>query len=171
MFRIPRLFATVCLVGVVLAPSAHGQLAPASSGHTIVSPTSIQWMPAPPSMPPGAMISVLSGDPAKEGPFVMGIKFPDGWKVAPHWHPNDEHVTVLKGTLLMGMGEQADKATMKPIVVGGFTITPAKAPHYAMAKGETIIQVHGIGPFTATYVDPADDPRTKGKTNQPRACP
>jgi len=169
MLRFPRIVSgilvvlafTVTLSGRASAPS-HEQPA---QGHSIQNPATLQWTPAPPSLPSGAMMAVLAGDPGKEGLFVIRAKFPDGYKVPPHFHPTDEHVTVLKGGLMMGMGDKFDKAGMHPVMVGGFFTAPATKPHYVVARGETIIQVMANGPFSVTYVNPSDDPRTKTKTN------
>lgn len=130
--------------------------------HVLVRPNSIKWGPAPPSLPPGSQMAVLVGDPGKAGMhFVIRAKLPDGYKVPPHWHPSDENVTVLKGTLLIGKGEKFDPAKMEELPADSFMHMPKTMRHFAMAKGETIIQVHGIGPFEVTYVNPADDPRKK----------
>jgi quercetin dioxygenase-like cupin family protein len=130
--------------------------------HVVVRPDAIKWGPAPPSLPPGSQIAVLVGDPGKPGvPYVIRAKLPDGYKVPPHWHPTDENVTVLKGTLLVGKGAKLDPATMEELPAGSFMRMPKTMRHFAMAKGETIIQIHGIGPFDINYVNPADDPRKK----------
>ena len=92
---------------------------------------------------------------------MIRAKMPDGYKVPPHWHPGDENVTVLKGKLLIGKGEKLDPAAMEELAAGSFMRMPKTMRHSAMAKGETIIQVHGIGPFDITYVNAADDPRKK----------
>ena len=114
------------------------------------------------SLPPGAKMGVLVGDPSKAGmPYVVRAKLPDGYKVPPHWHPSDENVTVLQGTLLMGTGEKFDPAKAEEMPTGSFMRMPKTMRHYAIAKGETIIQLHGIGPFEINYVNPADDPRKK----------
>jgi quercetin dioxygenase-like cupin family protein len=165
MTRIPRFLACAFLVAPLLGAIAHGQTTPPAPAHGIVAPAAIVWAPGPPSLPAGAMMAVLTGDPTKEGLFVIRAKLPDGYKVSPHRHPTDEHVTVLKGGLMMGMGEKFDKAALNAVVTGGFFTAPANQPHYVMAKGETIIQVTAMGPFSVTYVNAADDPRTKGKTN------
>ena len=94
-------------------------------------------------------------------PFVFRAKLPDGYKVLPHWHPGDENVTVLKGTLLIGRGEKFQPDKMESLPAGSFMRMPKGMRHYAMAKGETILQVHGAGPFDITYVNAADDPRKK----------
>jgi hypothetical protein len=129
--------------------------------HVAVRPDAIKWGPAPPSLPPGAQIGVVVGDPSKPGPYVFRAKMPDGYKVPPHWHPSDENVTVLKGALLIGKGDKLDPAMMEELPAGSFMSMPKTMRHSAMAKGETIIQLHGIGPFEINYVNPADDPRKK----------
>ncbi len=130
--------------------------------HVVVRPGAIKWGPAPPSLPPGSQVGILTGDPGKAGmPYVLRAKLPDGYKVPPHWHPTDENVTVLKGTLLIGKGEKFDPSAMEELPAGSFMRMPRSMRHFAQAKGETIIQLHGVGPFDIHYVNPADDPRKK----------
>jgi hypothetical protein len=130
--------------------------------HVAIKPDKIKWGPAPPALPPGAEAAVLVGNPGKAGPYVIRAKFPDGYKVPPHWHPTDENVTVIKGTFMIGTGEKFDSSKMESLPAGSFMRMPKTMRHYAMAKGETIVQVHGMGPFDITYVNAADDPRKKG---------
>jgi quercetin dioxygenase-like cupin family protein len=131
-------------------------------GHLVVMPDKIKWGPAPPGLPAGAQVAVLDGNPKKEGsPYTMRVKLPDGFKVPPHWHPVDENVTVLKGCMLMGRGEKFDADRADELTVGAFSHMPKGMRHFAMAKGETIIQVNGVGPFEINYVNPDDDPRKK----------
>jgi hypothetical protein len=132
-----------------------------SADHVMVSPADIKWGPAPPSLPAGAEAAVLSGDPSKAVPYVLRAKLPDGYKVPPHWHPTDENVTVLKGTLMVGKGAKFSAEASQALPAGSFMRMPKDMRHFAWAKGETIIQVHGIGPFEITYVNAADDPRKK----------
>jgi quercetin dioxygenase-like cupin family protein len=128
--------------------------------HVAVRPDAIQWGPAPPGLPPGSRMGVLVGDPSKPGvPYVVRVKLPDGYKVPPHWHPSDENVTVLQGTLLAGKGEKLDPSKTEELPAGSFMRMPKTMRHFAIAKGETIIQLHGVGPFEINYVNPADDPR------------
>ena len=122
----------------------------------------IQWAPAPPIFPKGAEFAVLAGDPTKAGEeFTVRLRFPNGYKIPPHTHPTIENVTVLKGAFLAGMGEQFVESSLKAFGRDGFASIPANHAHYAMARGQTIVQVHAIGPFQLTYVNPADDPTTK----------
>jgi anti-sigma factor ChrR (cupin superfamily) len=130
-------------------------------GHVILTPDTLKWKPNP-MLPPGAQASILAGDPTKAGSvYAIRLKVPDGFKIPLHWHPSDENVTVLKGTLMIGVGEKFDPAKMEAVPVGGFMRMPKQMRHFAMAKGETIVQVHGVGPFEINYVNSADDPRTK----------
>lgn len=138
-------------------PAAH----PAAPAHVAMNAADLKWGPGSPALPAGAQMAVLDGDPSKPGMFVLRVKFPDGYKVPPHWHPTDESVTVLSGSLMAGMSEKWDEASMKTFTAGGFARMPKKTPHYVMAKGETVIQLHAMGPFMVTYVDPNDDPRKK----------
>jgi quercetin dioxygenase-like cupin family protein len=117
-----------------------------------------QWGDAPPTLPKGAKLAVLLGDPAKPGPFVMRMRAPAGYRVAPHWHSQAENVTVISGTFMVGMGEKFDPKVMKTMKAGSFGSIEPKQPHYAMAKTPTEIQIHGEGPFDITYVNDKDDP-------------
>ena len=142
------------------APAAAATSAPA--GHVMLAPAAIKWQPFPPGGPK-ARFAVLSGDPEKSGPFVMRIRQPAGARVPPHWHPSDENVTVIKGTIYLGMGEKFHKREAHEFSAGSYLLLPAKHPHFAWISkaGEGIVQVHGMGPFQIVYVNPADDPRSK----------
>ncbi len=133
-------------------------LAQETKTHIAIGPWEIKWGPPPPSLPKGAQLAVISGDPGKAGPFVIRLKLPAGYKIAPHWHPTDEHVTVLSGAMALGMGEKFDRADLRILPAGGYAMLPAEMRHFAMAKTSAVIQVHGMGPFVLNYVNPADDP-------------
>lgn len=165
-----KLLATVCiytfliLATAVIAqqakPTAKPQAA-AASQHIMVVPDQLKWGPPPPALPAGAQAAVLAGDPSKPGMFVIRAKFPDGYTVPPHWHPTDEYVTVLSGTLMAALGDKIDPGAMHALPAGGMAKMPRRTNHYVRAKGETTIQVHAMGPFELTYVNPGDDPRKK----------
>src|SRR5712692_7333663 len=129
--------------------------------HVMVTPNGLDWVDAPPSVPPGAKLAILEGDPTKPGLFTMRIKFPAGYKIPPHWHPAVEHATVISGALNIGIGDKFDPAKAKELPAGSFSMMPAKTHHFAWVKEETVIQVHGIGPWGINYVNPSDDPRNK----------
>jgi quercetin dioxygenase-like cupin family protein len=122
------------------------------------SGTEFKWGPAPAVFPAGARMAVLAGDPSKGDEFVVRLDLPDGYTIAPHWHPTDEHVTVVKGTFLVGMGDRIDPSKMITLPAGGFITAPAKMHHFARAKGRVIVQVNAMGPFQLTYVNSSDDP-------------
>lgn len=145
------------------APTSGANTAPnasATTASTAASPQqNVQWSPAPPMFPPGAEIAVLQGDPSKAEPFTVRLRFPNGYKIPPHTHPTTENVTVLTGTFLAGMGTQFVESAMQAFGRDEFISVPAEHPHYAMAQGLTVIQLHGVGPVAFTYINPADDPR------------
>ena len=134
--------------------------APAAA-HVMVMPGSITWGDPPPMLPAGGRVAVISGDPTKPGPFVIRLQMPAGYRVPPHWHPSVEDVTVLSGTLAVGMGDSFDTAKMQDLTAGGYVSLPADMRHYVLAKAATTLQIASTGPFTLTYVNPADDPRNK----------
>jgi hypothetical protein len=140
-----------------------GTAGTAAAGHIMITPEEATWGAAPPGLPAGAEVAVLEGDPSAAGPFTMRGKFPDGYTIPPHFHPADEHVTVIQGTFLMGMGDKFSEPSMKALSTGSFAVMPKGTRHFAQARGDTIVQIHGIGPWGITYVNPADDPRTAKK--------
>jgi hypothetical protein len=140
--------AMVAAVGAQSTPSAH----------VVVAAPEIKWGPAPPVLEKGAEFAVVSGDPSKAGPYVIRLKIPAGFKIAPHWHPTDENVTVISGTFALAMGEKFDAAALKDLPAGGYALMPAEMRHFAQAKTAATVQVHGVGPFALNYVNPADDP-------------
>ena len=129
-----------------------------TSTHIVLPAAQVKWGQAPPSVPKGVQLAVVSGNPGQAGPFVIRLKIPAGQKIAPHWHPTDEHVTVISGTVAFGMGEKFDAAALKSLSAGGYALMPAEMRHFAMAKTPVTLQVHGVGPFVLNYVKPADDP-------------
>lgn len=133
----------------------------AMPGARMTKGSDIQWAAAPPSLPPGAKIAVLDGDPAKPGPFTMRLKVPNGYKVMPHWHPTAEQLTVLSGNFVVGTGDKWNDKTMMALGPGSFMTMDAKNRHYAISRGETVVQVSSTGPFVVNYVDPNDDPSKK----------
>lgn len=125
---------------------------------------SIQWGEAPRILPPGAQMALLEGDPKKAGPITFRIKLPDGYKVAPHYHSTAEHVTVLSGEFHLGMGDTFEQSDTQTLPAGAYAIMPARMHHFASCVGPTEIQVHTTGPWTLTYVHPADNPSRKAST-------
>lgn len=150
----------VLLIALVLVLIAAPSLAQAPM-HTFMMPDALKWV-QPATLPPGAQLAIIQGDPAKEGPFTYRVKFPANFKVPPHTHKAIENVTVLSGVLHLGLGTKLDTGSGQMVPTGGFASIPATHPHYAWTTTEaTMIQVHSVGPTDITYVNPADDPRKK----------
>jgi hypothetical protein len=132
-------------------------------------PVEIVWKPGPASLPAGAQMSVLEGDPTKEGPFVFRVKVPSGFLIKPHTHPRAERVTVIQGTFNIAMHDTVEEAqrpgNYKVMPAGSYGYWPARMVHVAWTsgEGETIAQFHGYGPWIIEYLNPADDPRNAGK--------
>ena len=157
--RLP-LLTTALLVSLGAALPAHAQDT-AMAGMAMTNPAGMKWVDAPPSLPKGAKLAVLYGDPGKEGPYVIRIKTPGGYKVPPHWHTQAENLTVISGTLYLGGGDMMDMGAAHALKTGGFHSVPGGAHHYAFTKTATVVQIHGMGPLDVTYVNPQDDPSTK----------
>lgn len=132
-----------------------------AASHITVNNNDMVWKDGPASLPAGAKIAIVEGDMSKAELFTVRLSFPANYKVPPHWHPAVEHVTVLKGALYMGMGEQFNEGAATKLGEGGFGLMPVKQAHFAFTKKRTVIQLHGMGPWGITYINPADDPRKK----------
>ena len=131
-----------------------------ASAHKIVMPDSIKWEDAK-SLPPGAKLAVLEGDPTKEGFIAFRIKLPANYKIPPHYHPSPERVTVLSGTLHLGMGDKVDEKSATALTAGSYSSMPPQMHHFGWTEGETVLQLATIGPWEITYLNPSDDPRKK----------
>jgi hypothetical protein len=130
------------------------------AAHVMVTPGDLKWAEVP-SMPPGAMIAVIEGPMSEPVPFTVRLKIPANYKLPAHWHPAIEHVTVVSGTFNMGVGDKLDTSKSHTLPPGAVAVMQPKTRHFAWTKEETVIQLHGVGPWGITYVNPADDPRKK----------
>jgi quercetin dioxygenase-like cupin family protein len=157
-------FALATLLSVIIPQARLSAEETQSADMRLYPLATIQWKEGPAALPPGAKVAVLEGDPTKEGPFVVRFQFPDGYHVPPHTHPKTERVTVISGALYLATGEALDRNSAKKLPAGSFGYWPAGIKHTAWSEGETIIQLHGIGPWQINYVNPADDPRTAKKS-------
>ena len=150
-----RAILAVLIAAFVVPASAQAQqpaaTEKASTAMKEVPAKSLQWTPAAiPGFVPGMEMAVVSGDPSKAEPYTMRLRFPDGYAFPAHFHPNDENVTVLSGKFQLGMGGKTDKSALKTYVPGDYLYMPANNPHFGGAVGETVIQLHGVGPFSVT---------------------
>jgi quercetin dioxygenase-like cupin family protein len=142
------LFSTALLLG-----------APDLAAQGVATSTPLQWAAAPSLLPPGALIAVVSGDPAGPGQSTIELSMPDGYRMPPHSHPADERVEVKQGTLLVGMGDRLDAKKTLPLTVGDTVVAQAGMHHYSVARGATIVAVMFMGPYTITYVNAYEVPR------------
>jgi hypothetical protein len=164
MRKLVFLFLFVGLAAIISNPMLYAQVDHKGQGHVMVVPDGLTWGEGPASLPQGAKIAVIEGDPSKEGPFTMRGKLPANYKIPPHSHPGIEHVTVISGAFYMGLGETFDESKATKLPAGGFAVMDIGTKHFAFTKEETIVQIHGIGPWGINYVNPADDPRNKDKS-------
>lgn len=132
---------------------------PGAPQHVLVIPGDLQWHDGPASLPAGAQMAVIEGDPKQEGLFTMRLKLPADYRIPAHWHPADEHVTVISGTFFMGMGDVLDTAKGTRLPPGGYAVMPIGLRHFAWTTEAAVIQLHGAGPWGIHYVNLADDPR------------
>jgi hypothetical protein len=153
--KIPFLAVLFAIAMTALAPQpCHAQ--------NVFTPDQIKWGPAPPFIPAGAQLAVLEGNPmATSGDYTIRLKMPDGYRIAPHTHPLRENVSVISGTLKVGMGDRYDDSKMNSLASGSFVYLDPSMHHYAGASGETIIQIHGQSPVKFNYINAADDPSGK----------
>ena len=139
----------------------------AQSMGVVQAPKDAKWGPAPPMLPAGAEIAIVSGDPGKSAPYTVRLKFPAHYAIPAHSHPTDENVAVVSGVLTLGMGDKLDKqaagnATLGP---GAYALAPSGMNHYAFTGvTETTILLYGMGPVEFKYANPQDDPRNKKGT-------
>ena len=172
-----RLLSLISLLGIALYagcsedggaadPTANSQVPAASvaaAGAHQDMADDIQWVPAPPQYPPGALFALIQGHPSVPGePFAVRFRMPPGYTIPPHWHPAEEAVTVIRGTLLFGMGDEiSEDGWLPPLRQGAFLIAARNTNHYVRARSTVEIQVHGVGPSGINYVNPEDDPRNQ----------
>jgi quercetin dioxygenase-like cupin family protein len=153
----------VILSIAVLVFSASELARQGQTTHVISQLQEATWAPAPPMLPPGAQIAVLSGDPTKSAPYIVRLKFPANYMIPPHSHPTDENVVVVSGAVTFGMGDTLNKSNSanKTLTVGGVAVQPTGVNHFAYTTQESTIVLFGQGPVEFKYVNPTDDPRRK----------
>jgi quercetin dioxygenase-like cupin family protein len=160
---VSALTCSAMVSGAVLAAECVMPPKPTAMVMNATQSQDVKWGPAPPMLPPGAQMAVMSGDPAAKGFVSVRASVPAGYTVPPHTHPTDEHVTVLSGSMAFGMGDKMDPAMESAVGPGGYFVAQAQMHHYARATEASVIQIDMEGPFDITYINPADDPRSKSK--------
>lgn len=169
-----KLFVAAAMCGAAVLGCSRAVVVPAEAPVAEVSMTPVQrgeggmviahsrlsgWGAGPASLPAGAQAIVLEGDPTKAGLFTVRLRLPNNYRVAPHSHSTWEHITVISGIFHLGMGDTFDPSKFTELRAGSFAALPDGMRHYVHTVGETIVQLHGMGPWTVTYVNRADDPR------------
>lgn len=149
MLKLTKIAVFALAFGASLASATLAQ-----SGPTIVTPATVAWAAGIGPFT-GTQIAVVEGDPSKAGPYTVRVKIPDGGRFAPHSHADVEHVTVISGTLLVGLGDAMDVSKMKALDAGSYVVIPSGLHHFAMSRGETVLQIHGTGPSTFDMIDRA----------------
>jgi len=153
--KISRAFATVLALGAAGAVAAAGDM-PGKDGFVSIKSSQIKWADAP-SVGPGAKLAVLEGNPKAAAPFTMRLKLPPNTKVPVHTHPAVERVTVLSGAFHFAVGDKFEPDRTETYRPGDGFIVPAGMPMFGYTKAEeTVIQLHGVGPWGMNYLDAAD---------------
>jgi quercetin dioxygenase-like cupin family protein len=141
--------------------------APPAAAKTVAAkakaPAELKWMDGPPGLPAGAQFAVIKGDPGKAGMFTIGIRMPANYSVPAHWHPMDEHVSVVSGKLAYGMSDRLNRTAAQGLNAGENVVMKAKMNHWVLTADGAQVEVSAMGPFKITYANPADDPRPKTK--------
>jgi quercetin dioxygenase-like cupin family protein len=153
-------FAALATAAPAAAQDAGGGIVdPVPEHHMILGPDDVEWREGPASLPAGARFAVLEGDPSQRGFFTLRLRLPDGYVIPPHSHPGVERLTVVQGTFRLGMGDRVDPEATRALAPGSYFSMPPGMAHFAIAEGETVVQLTSIGPWQVNYVNPADDPR------------
>jgi quercetin dioxygenase-like cupin family protein len=155
-----RKLLSILATSTLLAAVPYAVPAQAMDDHKLVTPNEVTWGAGPPSLPAGAQAAMLYGDPGKEGLFAFRLQAPKGYAIGPHTHPKPEIVTVITGTVRLGMGTTADKEKAKVLPAGSFFALSPGMAHYFLVDEDAVIQLNSNGPWTIDYVNAADDPRT-----------
>lgn len=142
---------TVRVVGLLLLMSA-GVASPAQAPRVIaLTPDEMTFSTEGLALPGMGQVNLV-GDPNKPGPYTVRLRFPDGYRIEPHFHPDAREVTILSGTYLTGYGDTFDQGKLKELPAGSFYTEPSQMPHFIITKGPVVIQVSGIGPSSRSFV-------------------
>jgi hypothetical protein len=161
--RICTVIATLTVAGTILwaQPAATNKTHSGSMDHLLLTPNDLAWTDGPPSLPLGARMAVLEGDPAAPGSFTIRLKLPANYEIQPYFCTAIERLTVISGRIHVGLGDALDRAKARALSAGGFAVMNVGTKHYVFTSEETIVQLHGMGPWGITYVDPGVDPRNR----------
>ncbi len=125
----------------------------------VVNAKQVRWSAAPPSLPRGAKVAVIYGDPAKAGPYVMRLSLPANYRIPMHSHAAGHYITVVSGALFLGSNDSWDPKYATAVNAGGFLLLPANTPKFMFTRKPTVVEIHAQGPFDMNYVNPEDNPQ------------
>jgi quercetin dioxygenase-like cupin family protein len=154
---------TIFVLGAGVASLGETNTTPyQDEGHVMLDASDLEWQNVA-SMAPGAQMAILEGDLSKEEPFTFRLRLPANYQLAPHTHPAHERVTVLSGKLHFAHGDKFDRTKTRALEPGDVAIMPPGAPMFGYTEEETVIQLHGVGPWGIEYINPEDDPRRRAE--------
>ena len=166
MKRVPSLARGAVLIGIFAM--ALGYAHPlAQGGRLMIKPEEVKWPAATAGAAGTSGVSaiqtvVLKGDPSKAGLYTLLLRVAaPNVRIQAHSHSDDRVATVIKGTWYFAYGDTFDEARLAALPPGSVYAEPPSVNHFAMTKGEVIIQITGTGPSTTKYFDPANDPAAK----------
>ncbi len=146
--------------GIAVAIIVAGASLALAQGDTLrpvaVTPAEMKWTAQGELAAAGMEQLNLVGDPSKPGPYTLRLKFPKGYRVSPHTHPDAREVTIISGTYATGYGDKFDEDKLKVLPAGSFYTEPANLPHFIEIKEDVVLQVSGKGPSGRQYVDAPD---------------
>lgn len=153
--RVRHLAAAAALAGVFATAPLAAQDGPAAPAMHAEAAADLAWSAIEvPGFLPGMEIVGIHGDPSvADQPYTLRLRFPDGYRFPPHFHPRAENVTVLEGTFLLAMGSSFDGSKLKTYAPGDYLHIAAENPHFGRVEGRTVVQLHGTGPFDITVVE------------------
>ena len=158
MSRIPVLCSILLLAVPAAGVAQQHPATPVPDGVVVVEGARLEWGPLElPGFEPGLELAVVQGDPAQAEAYTIRLRFPDGYVFPAHYHPNAENLTVLSGTFQLGHGATPEEAGLTTYKPGDYLFIPGGMPHYGRVEGETVIQLHGIGPFDVKLAEPEPD--------------
>jgi quercetin dioxygenase-like cupin family protein len=146
-----RSFLSSVVVLFLFAPSLVRADQPSAEAVKLISPQALRWMPSP--ILSRVQVAVMDGDPKEQGSsYTLRLRLPGAYTIPLHWHPDTERLTVLTGVVLFGAGDKMDPTKTTALGPGSYIVIPATVKHWVTARGSTIFQVSGIGPFKVNFV-------------------
>ncbi len=152
--KVPGFILSLLIIGSTQIFAQVGEMKfPEGKVQHAVHAKEIQWKPCPPNLPKGCEMTVLEGDPKANDLFTIRFKMNGDFIMPPHTHPKDERVTILQGKAYVAFGRDASKKEAKEFGPGDYYVNARNAIHTVWADSSTIIQITGIGPWEANFIE------------------